>query len=205
VRLPSGAKPVHLLIDSTGLTLCGGGEWLVEKHGSTRRRSWRKLHIGIDANTGQILAALLTPKEVDDASQIGTLLDRTDNPIAAAIADGAYGHDTVYADVAARHPAAAVVVPPRATAVLSINAGATPTQRDRHRRVIAKHGCMGWQKASGYNQRARVETSIERYKQVIGDGLRSRKDDHRATEVGTAVTVLNRMLTLGRPHYVRVP
>jgi hypothetical protein len=66
------------------------------------------------------------------------------------------------------------------------------------------HGRMGWQKASGYNQRAKVETSIGRYKQVVGDGLRFRKDDRRATEVGIAVTMLNRMLTLGRPRYVRV-
>jgi hypothetical protein len=94
VRLPSGAKPVQLLIDSTGLKLCGAGEWLVEKHGSTRRRSWRKLHIGMDADTGQILAALLTPKEADDASQVGTLLDQIDDPIAALIGDGAYDQDS---------------------------------------------------------------------------------------------------------------
>jgi IS5 family transposase len=143
VQLPSGASRVHLLIDSTGLKLCGAGEWLVEKHGSTRRRSWRKLHIGMDADTAQILAALLTPKEVDDASEVGTLLDRADDPIAAVIADGAYDQDTVYADVAARHPAATVVVPPRATAVLGTNAKSAPTQRDRHLPVIATHGRMG--------------------------------------------------------------
>jgi hypothetical protein len=85
VRLSVGANPVYLLIDSTGLKLCGAGEWLVEKRGSARRRSWRKLYIGMDADTGQILVALLTPKEVDDASQVGTSLDQVDGPIAAPL------------------------------------------------------------------------------------------------------------------------
>ena len=68
-------EPLPLLVDSTGLTLCGAGEWLVEKHGIKTRRSWRKLHIGMDADTGQIVAATLTREEVDDGSQVGSLLD----------------------------------------------------------------------------------------------------------------------------------
>ena len=69
------SEPLHLLVDSTGLKLCGAGEWLVEKHGAKTRRSWRTLHIGLDADTGQIVAASLTRKEVDDGSQVGPLLD----------------------------------------------------------------------------------------------------------------------------------
>src|SRR3954466_10632485 len=64
------ADPVHLLVDSTGLKLCGPGEWLVEKHGTKARRSWRKLHLGRDADTGQIVAATLTTHDVDDGSQV---------------------------------------------------------------------------------------------------------------------------------------
>src|SRR5689334_13450137 len=63
------AEPVHLLVDSTGLKLCGPGEWLVEKHGTKTRQSWRKLHLGVDADTGQIVAAALTTPDVDDGSQ----------------------------------------------------------------------------------------------------------------------------------------
>ena len=63
---------------------------------------------------------------------------------------------------------------------------------------------MGWQKASGYNWRALVEADISRWKQVIGDGLRSHTDGRQATEVAIAVGVLNRMLELGRPEYVRI-
>jgi Transposase DDE domain len=73
VRPRPGSRPMHLLVDSTGLKLCGSAEWLLEKHGTKTRRSWRKLQIAVDADTGQIAAAALTTNEVNDASQAGTL------------------------------------------------------------------------------------------------------------------------------------
>jgi Transposase DDE domain len=127
-----GAQPLHLLVDSTGLKLCGAGEWLVEKHGTRTRRAWRKLHLGVDADTGQIVAAALTSKEMDDAVEVGPLLDKVTRPPASVTADGAYDQDGVYADVAERHPDAAVIVPLRRTAVLSDKAATAPTQHDRH-------------------------------------------------------------------------
>ena len=114
-RPRSGSEPVHLLVDSTGLKLGGPGEWLVEKHGTKKRRSWRKLHLGVDADTGQIVAAELTTNEVDDGSQVGPLLDQVTGPVASFTGDGAYDRDDVYGAVAERHPDAAVVVPPRWT------------------------------------------------------------------------------------------
>jgi hypothetical protein len=110
----------------------------------------------------------------------------------------------VYRAVADHQPEAAVIVPPRATAVLSATAAREPTQRDRHLQGIAEKGRIGWQKMSGYNKRSRVEAAIGRYKQVIGDRLRSRKDLRWTTEVGVSVHVLNRMLELGRPDSGRV-
>src|SRR4051812_2253490 len=80
--------------------------------------------------------------------------------VASVTGDGAYDRDNVYAEVAARHSAAAVVVPPRANAVPSEAAEIAPTQRDRHLRCIAERGRMGWQKASGYNSRALVESDV---------------------------------------------
>src|SRR3954468_14922845 len=194
--------PMHRLVDSTGLKLYGAGAWLVEKHGTKRRRSWRKLHLGVDAETGRIVAATLTDRDEDDASQVGPLLNQVADPVASVTADGASDQQSVYADVAERHPEASVVVPPRSTAVPSESAETAPTQRDRHLQLIAEKGRMGWQKATGYNARARAEAAISRYKRVIGDGLRSRTDERRATEMDVAVHVLNRMLELGRPNYV---
>ena len=112
--------------------------------------------------------------------------------------------ESVYSGVAERHPEASVIVPPRSTAVPSDTAETAPTQRDRHLQLIADKGRMGWQKASGYNRRARIEATMGRFKGVIGDGLRSRTDQRRATEVEIAVHVLNRMLELGRPESVRI-
>ena len=134
---PRSAGPVHLLVDSTGLRLCGPGEWLIEKHGTRRRRSWRKLHIGVDADTGQILASELTMSDVDDGSQVEALLDQITSPLASFTGDGAYDQAGIYGTVVMRHPKADVIVPPRSTAVPSEMAASTPTQRDRHLQSIA--------------------------------------------------------------------
>ena len=204
VRPRPGPGPVHLL-DSTGLKLHGSGEWLLEKHGTKTRRSWRKLHIAVNADTGQIAAAALTTSDVDDPSQVGALLDQVDGQVASFTADSAYDQDGVYGEVAARHPEASVIVPPRSNAVPSETAQTAPTNRDRHLQSIAERGLMAWQKASGYNWRALVEADTSRFKRVVGDGLRSRTDRRRVTEIAIAVNALNRMLELGRPEYVRLP
>jgi len=203
-RVSAGAEPMHLLVDSTGLKLCGAGEWLHEKHGAKLRRSWRKLHLGLDAGTGQIVASVLTTKDVNDGSQVDALLDQVEGPLASFTGDGAYDQDGVAASVAARHPEAAIIVPPRANAVPSDTAETAPTQRDRHLQQIAQHGRMAWQAASGYTKRAKAETAMARFKQVIGDGLRAHTDGRRATEVDVAVHVLNHMLEFGRPNFVRI-
>jgi Transposase DDE domain len=199
-----GTGPLHLLVDSTGLKLGGAGEWLIEKHGTSRRRSWRKLHIGVDANSGEIVAVEVTKKEIDDGALVGSLLDQIADPIASFIADGDYDQDRVYQAVTEHHPDAAVIVPPRATAVLSSSAETAPTQRHGHLRTITERGRTAWQKASSYNLRAKVEASIGRYKRIIGDTLRSRTDQTEATEVAIAAAALNRMLEFGRPNYVRI-
>jgi hypothetical protein len=199
----AASGPVHLLVDSTGVKLSGPGEWLVEKHGTQRRRAWRKLHLGVDARTGTIVASTLTSKEVDDAAELGPLLDQIDEPLAAVIADGAYDQDRVYDAVAEHSAEAAFVVPPRATAVLSPSAETDPTQRDRHIQVIAEQGRMGWQRTSGYNARAGAEGTMSRYKRIIGDTLRSHSRPAQEVETRIAVSILNRMLDLGRPESVR--
>jgi hypothetical protein len=93
------ARHVHLLVDSTGLKLCGAGEWLVEKHGSKARRAWRKLHLGVDADTGRIVASVLTGKEVDDGVLVGPLLDQVTGSLSSFAADGACDQEGVYATV----------------------------------------------------------------------------------------------------------
>jgi hypothetical protein len=204
LRRRLGTGPLHLLVDSTGVKLGGAGEWLVEKHGTSQRRSWRKRHISVDAESGEIVAIELTGKEIIDGSRTGALLDQLADPLASFTGDGAYDEDRVYEAVAEHHPDAAVIVPPRATAVPSASAETAPKLRDLHPRTIAERGRMGWQKSSGYNLPAKVEASIGRYKRVIGDTLRSRTDQTEATEAAIAAAALNRMLEFGRPSYVRI-
>ena len=200
----SGAGAMHLIVDSTGLKFHGPGEWLVEKHGTRTRRSWRKLHIGLDADTGRIVAAELTTNEVDDGSQVGPLLDQVAGAVASFTADGAYDTGAVSAAVAGRHPDAAIIVPPRSTAMPSDTAQTNQTQRDRHLQGITNNGRASWQKSSGYNKRSRVEAAIGRFKQVIGNGLHSQTDARQNAEIAVAVHVLNRMLEFGHPTSVRI-
>ncbi|HET6520037.1 MAG TPA: IS5 family transposase, partial [Geminicoccaceae bacterium] len=199
-----GGEPVHPLVDGTGLRLCGPGEWLTGKHGGGSRRSWRKPHPGVDADTARSVAAALTVRDVDDGSPVGPWLSQVDGPVASFPADGADDRDDVYAAVVARHPDAAVIVPPRSNAVPSETAEAAPTRGDRHLATSAGRGRMGWREASGYNRRAPVAADIPRFKRVMGEALRSRTDGRRGTEVAIAVDALNRMPALGRPESVRI-
>ena len=130
----------------------------------------------MDPNSGEILASELTSSEEGDASQVGPLLDRITGPVASVTADGAYDGEPVYRAVAARQPdpPAAVIIPPRASAVASSTADTTPSQRDRHIRMIQDRGRLGWQKAVGYGRRSHGETAVFRYKTIIGRSLRAR-------------------------------
>jgi hypothetical protein len=199
-QVPSG--PLHVLIDSTGLQVYGAGQWLEAKHGAKSRRTWRKLHLAVDAASGMIVAQTLTDQDVDDPSQVGPLLDQIDDPIAQVTADGAYDGAPTYQTIAAHGGDIAVVIPPRATAVLSGEPG-SPTQRDRHLAMIAEQGRLAWQASTGYGQRSLVETTMGRYKSLIGPRLRARGFAAQQTEASVGVAVLNRMLAAGRRDSVR--
>jgi hypothetical protein len=199
-RLPDG--PLHVLIDSTGLQVYGAGQWLEEKHGRKSRRTWRKLHLAVDADNGTIVAHTLTDQDRDDPSQVAPLLDQIAGPIARVTADGAYDGAPTYQTIAEHGDGVEVVIPPRSTAVRSCEIG-PPSQRDRHLEMIATRGRLGWQAATGYGQRARVETTMGRYKALIGPRLRARGFAAQQTEAAIADAVLNRMLEAGRPDSVR--
>ena len=151
--LPTG--PAHILIDSTGLKVYGAGEWLQEKHGQKSRRSWRKLHLAVDADTGYIVASILTEQDADDPSQVGPLLDQIEHEIGQVTADGAYDGDPTYETIARRDPQIEVVIPPRATAQPSAQFETDPTTRDTHLLMIQSLGRLDWQEACGYGHSAR--------------------------------------------------
>jgi hypothetical protein len=191
--------PVTVVIDSTGPKVLGKGEWHQEKHGGTARRTWRKLHRAVDPDTGTILASELTSNEDGDATLVGPLLDRIKRPIAAVLADGAYDGEPTYRTVAKHAPDAEVIVPPRATAVVSGTAETAPTQRDRHIQMIQERGRRGWQRAVHYGRRSLVEVAMLRYKVLIGRSLRARALSAQKAEARAACAVINRMSSLGMP------
>ena len=193
-------EPLHLVVDSTGLKIYGEGEWLDAKHGSRSRRRWRKLHIGINADRHEVVVAELTPDDVGDVSTVPDLLEQIGGEVSSLTADGAYDGEIVYRAVAERHPGAAVIIPPRATAVANEEA---TSQRDRHIAMIEQHGRIGWQHRSGYNRRSLVETAVYRYKTIIGRRLCARGLLNQRNEAKIGCNVLNRMTSLGMPVSVR--
>ena len=199
--LPDG--PVNLLIDSTGLKVFGAGEWLQEKHGAKARRTWKKLHLAMDADTGMIMASTLTGNDVGDPSQVAWLLDQIEATIASVTADGAYDGMPTYDVVAGRDEDVRVIIPPHVTAVLSAEIENNLSQRDQHILSIAARGRLGWQEETDYGQRALVETAMGRYKAIIGPRLRARSFAGQQAEAAAGVAVLNRMLDAGRPDSVR--
>jgi IS5 family transposase len=166
--------PLHVLIGSTGLKVYGAGEWLQEKHGARARRSWRKLHLAVDAASGMIVAQTLTEKEIGDPSQVGPLLDQIQGDVEQVTADGAYDGAPTYQTVAQHGAQIRIVIPPHVTAVLSDEVGHGPSQRDGHIALIEAKGRLEWQKATGYGRRSLVETTIGRYKRIIGPQLRAK-------------------------------
>jgi hypothetical protein len=197
--------PLHLLLDSTGLKLFGKGEWNNEKHGRARR-SWRKLHLAVDAETGEIVARVLTSKEAGDAGQVPVLLEQVEGEIASVMADGAYDGEPVYRAIAARQPQAppSIVIPPRRSAVLSSQADTAPSQRDGHIRLIREQGRSAWREATEYGKRSLVETAIGRYKALIGPRLRARSLVNQQGEIALGSEVLNRMIRVAKPVSVRI-
>ena len=153
-----------------------------------------------------IVAQTLTDQDAGDPSQVGLLLDQIDAqidaPIGRVTADGAYDGTPTYQTIAAHGDEIEVVIPPRSTAVASGEPG-VPTQRDRHLAMIEEQGRMAWQAATGYGQRSLAETTMGRYKELIGPRLRARGFAAQQTEAAMGVAVLNRMLAAGRPDSVR--
>ncbi len=176
--------PIDLIVDSTGLKILGRGEWNAHKHKtSKKRRDWRKLHIGVDAE-GFIVAAELTASSRDDASTLPDLLAQLEVPIRRFTADGAYDHRSIYdrASAAGTENVVIVILPCRS----ALSAGPTDgpwAQREASLQRIRKVGRREWQKESGYRQQARVENSFFRYKSVFGGDLKARHSKAQRREV----------------------
>jgi Transposase DDE domain len=195
-RAPEGA--ISLIVDSSGLQVCGQGEWYSQKHGEKSHKRWKKLHIGVDAQ-GRIVASTLTESHEQDPSQVPELLAQVDHRVDRFIGDGIFDQAPVYTAVKNHSPGARVIIPPRKDAVLSPTATTAPTQRDQHLLAIESEGRFGWKRTSGYYAQAYAENVFARFKRTFGDRLRAKRDASQEREVSLACQLLNRMRELGRP------
>ncbi len=189
-------KPLHLIVDSTGLSIVGEGEWAAVKHGGTGKRGWKKLHLGVD-RSGVIVAQVLTDGSTDDAATALSLIDEVEGGIASVTADAAYDTIAIYDAAGAR--GAKVIVPPTKTATRSRRRRPRSTARDRTIQRVQTIGRRRWKKESGYHRQARVENAFFRYKSIIGDRLRARHPNAQKAEAVIACNILNGMTALGRP------
>jgi hypothetical protein len=206
VALPAlhSGEPLHLVVDSTGLKVYGEGEWKVRKHGWSRRRTWRKVHLAMDANTGQICAALMTHQDGGDGEVLPGLLDQipTDVPVDTIGGDGAYDTKACHARIAAR--GAAPSIPPREGATPWPESTPGAAWRNAAINAIAQSSRREWKQASGYHRRSLAETLMYRLKILTDSCLWAREIGSQATEVSIRAGVLNRMTVLARPQSVRI-
>jgi hypothetical protein len=188
-------QPTHLIIDSTGLSIVGEGEWAAAKYGGRGRRGWKKLHLGVD-RSGVIVAEALTDGDINDAKTALALIDKLEGDIESLTADVAYDTIAIYDASAAR--GGEVVVPPSKSATRSRQRRSRSSARDRTIMRIKEVGRRQWKKESGYHQQARVENTFFRYKAIVGPRLRARHPESQEAEAMIACNILNRMIALGR-------
>jgi IS5 family transposase len=201
---PAGGGPLHLAIDATGLKVHGEGEWKMRVHGKAKRRVWRKLHLGVDALTGEILAHALTPSETHEGAELPGLLDAVEGPIAAVYGDKAYDAFDIHAAVLAR--GARPVIPPRKGAAIRPPPGVKDPPPTRGAAVarIAEIGRAAWKQETGYHRRSLVETAMFRFKTLIGPNLAARTLPNQKAEAAVAVRCMNALTALGMPISVKL-
>jgi hypothetical protein len=194
-------EPIHLLIDSTGLRIHVG-----HLRKPPKRRVWRKLHLAVNADTGEVLAADLTNRRAADCARVPGLLDQIEDRVASVTADGAYDAGSVYEAAKKKGDGhrVRVLIPPIQGAQPSSSWSPGQWERSRNIRSVRKLGRREWYASSGYNRRSLVENTVFRYKRILGQRMRSRTLEGQRREVQLAARILNTMTRLGMPDSVKV-
>ena len=189
----------HIVVDSTGVKVYGEGEWKTRQHGISKRRTWRKLHLGIDETTGEILSAVVTTNDYHDSQVLEDILDGVESEISQVSADGAYDTKNCHEQIKQRQ--ARATIPPRKNARIQQhgNCQTPPLSRDENLRAIRKMGRKKWKRESGYHHRSLAETTIFRLKCIFGGKLASRQFDNQAVELFLQCSALNRMIQICKP------
>lgn len=206
-KLLKPGEKLNVIFDSTGVKVYGEGEWKVRKHGYSKRRTWRKVHVGMCADSGQVVVSGMTSNNVsDDETMIHMMGTLEGVPLGDVLGDGAY--DTTDCRGAIYDLGGNPIIPPDKTAKVQKRCP-LPCLKTRDQAIqrieeIGEEGRAQWKKEVNYHRRSLVETFMYRYKTILGDRLASRKQWTQAAEVSIKIDVLNRMIELGMPKSYKV-
>lgn len=201
VSLPRRQKPepLHLVVDSTGVKIFGEGEWKVRQQGYTKHRTWRKLHLGADAATGEIVAAVVTTNNVADSQVLEDLLEQVEQELEQVSGAGAYDRRSCYAAIKQRQAKAAIPPQRKAKIWQHGNSRQERLARDENLRRIRQVGRKEWKREVGYHRRSLAETQMFRVKVIFGERVSARQFAGQATQMLVRCAALNRMTHLGMP------
>ncbi len=201
IEVPKSKVPIFLVIDSTGLKVYGEGEWKTRKHGISKGRTWRKLHLGVDEKTGLIHAQILTEngKGDGDAQQVEGMLEQVESPIDKFSGDGAY--DTYEIWKLLKEEEIQGIIPPQENAIYWVdeNDNLLDLERNKILKKIEDLGRKEWKKVSGYHRRSLSETAMMRFKTIFGPTLYSTIFEKQKTEAAIKIKCLNKMTRIGMP------
>ncbi|MBX2927122.1 MAG: IS5 family transposase [Saprospiraceae bacterium] len=201
LSLAKSNGPLYIVFDSTGLKVYGDGEWKVRKHGISKRRTWRKLHLGVDEKTGMIHAQVLTEngKGDGDSQQFRDLLEQVESPVDRVSGDGAYDTYDIWSVLKEKNIER--IIPPQENAIYWVDEYGELLDIGRNSVLekIEQKGRKEWKQESGYHRRSLSETAMFRYKKIFGAELLSRKLKSQKTEAAVKVICLNKMTGIGMP------
>ena len=192
-------EAIHLVVDATGIKVFGEGEWKVRQHGLTKRRTWRKLHIGVNEGSREIVAAVVATNNFTDGQVLPDLLEQIDEKLEQVSGDGGYDKRNCYEAIGEQKARAAI--PPQKGARIwrHGNSKAERLARDENLRRIRQVGRRQWKQESRYHRRSLAETTMMRLKTIFGERVRGRSFEAQASQMIVRCAVLNRMTHLGMP------
>jgi IS5 family transposase len=206
VRLPRRPKAgaLHLVADSTGVKIYGEGEWKVRAYGYSKRRTWRKLHVGVDEATGEVVAAVVTTNDFGDGQVLADLLEQVGGELRQVTGDGGYDDRQCYDAIRLR--GARAVIPPQKGARIwrHGNTKGERHDRDENLRYCRRHGRAKWKRDYGYHRRSLAEAAVFRLKMVFGERASARSFEGQAGQLLVRCAALNRMTHLGMPDSYKV-
>ncbi len=202
--LPS-RRARHLVIDSSGLKVYGEGEWKVRSHGASKRRTWRKLHLCLDAATGEVVVAAASENSVSDCALFAEIVRAVSGEIEQISCDGSYDRRKVYAALEEKGVGRAAIPPRRGARIWQHgNSSKERLIRDENLRAVRRKGRAKWKREANYHRRSLAETGVFRFKTIFSDKLQSRKQENQFQEMIIKCAALNRMTHLGMPESYKV-